>query len=297
MDRLHQMMVFTAVADEQSFAGGARRMRMSAPAVTRAVAALEASLKVRLLTRTTRYVRVTPAGKRYLDDARRIIADVVAADESVRGHNAKPTGQLTVTAPVIFGRLHVMPAITKYLASYPDTSIVALFDDRVIGMLEEGIDVGVRIGELPDSTHHAVRVGSVRRVLCATPRYLKANGTPQTPADLANSFIIAAATVSTNTEWSFASGRATSAIRVKPRLTVSNNDAAIVACLSGIGITRLLSYQITDLIRSGQLRIVLEEFETKAIPVHVVYREGRQASATTRAFVDIVVESIKSALS
>jgi len=169
MDRLHLMSVFVAVAEEQGFAAAARRLQMSPPAVTRAITALEEHLNVKLLNRTTRYVRATEAGQRYLEDARRILADADAADEAAAGINAEPRGHLAVTAPALFGRMFVMPGIVNYLEQYPETEVAAQFMDRNVNLLEEGIDVGIRIGKLPDSSMRALRVGSVRLVLCASP--------------------------------------------------------------------------------------------------------------------------------
>jgi len=176
MDRLQLMTVFVAVAEEQSFAGGARRLNMSPPAVTRAIVALEDRLGTKLLTRTTRYVRVTDAGQRYLEDARRIISEVDEADEAAAGINAEPRGQLAVTAPVLFGKLFVIPGIVDYLQRYPDMEVSAVFLDRIVNLLEEGFDVGIRIGELPDSSMKAIRVGSIRRVVCASPAVIHREG-------------------------------------------------------------------------------------------------------------------------
>ena len=184
MDRFHLMNVFVAVAEEQGFAGGARRLGMSPPAVTRAIATLEDRLGVKLLNRTTRFVRATDAGMRYLESSRRILAEADEADEAVAGVHAAPRGHLAVTAPVLFGNLYVMPGIVDFLNRYPDASVSALFLDRVVNLLEEGLDVGVRIGDLPDSTMRAIPVGFVRRVVCASPRYLKKHGEPREPSEL-----------------------------------------------------------------------------------------------------------------
>jgi DNA-binding transcriptional LysR family regulator len=285
------MTVFVAVAEEESFTAGARRLGMSPPAVTRAVAALEDRLGVKLLNRTTRYVRVTDAGLRYLDDARRIIGELDEADEAVTGINAEPRGHLAVTAPVLFGKLFVIPGIVDYLQRYPEMEVSAVFLDRVVNLLEEGFDVGVRIGELPDSSMRAIRVGQVSRVLCASPGYLAGNGTPLHPAELINHKIVAASGVSPVMDWKFAQNIT---VRVKPRLTVTSNDAAIEAALKGLGITRLLSYQVASHVNSGQLQTVLSEFEPKALPIHVVHREGRYASAKARTFVDLIVAKLRS---
>jgi len=291
MDRLQLMTVFVAVAEEQSFAGGARRLNMSPPAVTRAIAALEDRLGIKLLTRTTRYVRVTDAGQRYLEDARRIINEVDEADEAAAGINAEPRGQLAITAPVLFGKLFVIPGIVDYLQRYPDMEISAVFLDRIVNLLEEGFDVGIRIGELPDSSMKAIRVGSIRRVVCASPAYLAKHGTPDKPSDLANHLVVAASAVSPAIEWKFAEGQV---VRVKPRLTVTSNDSAIAAVLLGMGVTRLLSYQIASYQASGQLQTILSEFEPEPLPIHVIHREGRYASAKVRSFVDLMVAKLRS---
>ncbi len=291
MDRLQLMTVFVAVAEEQSFAGGARRLNMSPPAVTRAIAALEDRLGIKLLTRTTRYVRVTDAGQRYLEDARRIINEVDEADEAAAGINAEPRGQLAITAPVLFGKLFVIPGIVDYLQRYPDMEISAVFLDRIVNLLEEGFDVGIRIGELPDSSMKAIRVGSIRRVVCASPAYLAKHGAPDKPSDLAKHLVVAASAVSPAIEWKFAGGLV---VRVKPRLTVSSNDSAIAAVLLGMGVTRLLSYQIASYQASGQLQTILSEFEPEPLPIHVIHREGRYASAKVRSFVDLMVAKLRS---
>lgn len=293
MDRLHLMTVFVAVAEESGFAGGGRRLGMSPPAVTRAIATLEERLGVKLLSRSTRHVRLTDAGLRYLDDARRIIHDVDEADELAAGINAAPRGQLTVTAPVLFGRMYVMPLIVDYLQSYPAVDVSALFLDRVVSILEEGIDVAVRIGELPDSGMRAIKVGSVRRVLCASPSYLKQYGIPKSPRDLGMHQIVAATSVTPNIEWKFKEGKETLAIRIKPRITVSSNDAAIEAVTRDAGITRLISYQVAPELAAGKLKTVLSEFEMAPMPIHVIHSEGRHASTKIRSFIDFVAQALK----
>lgn len=293
MDRFHQMSVYVAVAETESFAAGARKLGMSPPAVTRAVAALEEELGVKLLNRTTRYVRATDAGLRYLDDARRILAEVQEADEVAAGVNAEPRGHLVVTAPVLFGQLFVMPSVVAFLQRYPDVDVSALFLDRVVNMLEEGVDVGIRIGALPDSSMRAIRVGQVRRVLCASPDYLAQQGIPNTPNDLLKHQIVAASSVSPTIEWKFGDDESAKAIRIKPRLTVTSNDGAIAAVRHGGGITRLLSYQVAGLLQTGELKTVLGEFEPKPLPIHIVHREGRHGSAKIRAFVDFMAQALK----
>ena len=283
------MNVFVAVAQEQGFAAAARRLNLSAPAVTRAVASLEESLGVKLLNRTTRIVRATEAGLRYLDDAQRIIAQVQAADAAAAGINSAPKGHLAVTAPVMFGRLFVIPGIVDYLQRYPDTQVDALFLDRVVNLLEEGLDVGIRIGELADSSMRALRVGQVRHIVCASPGYLDRHGIPHSPQDLMSHTIISSSAAQSLTDWCFND----SSVRIEPRLTVTSNDAAIAAVKDGLGITRLLSYQVAESVAAGELKILLERFEPAPIPVSIVHRQGRFASAKVRAFIDLMAHRLR----
>jgi DNA-binding transcriptional LysR family regulator len=293
MDRLHSMSVFVAVAEEESFAAAARRLNMSPPAVTRTIAALETHLGVRLLTRTTRFVRATDAGQRYLESARRILAEADEADEAAAGVHAAPRGQLAVTAPVLFGSMHVVPGIVEYLARYPEVSVNAVFLDRVVNLLEEGIDVGVRIGALPDSTMRAIPVGSVRRVICASPDYLARHPGLLEPKDLAGQTIISASPVSPGIEWHLGNVKQKISVKVQPRLTVTNNAAAIEAALLGFGITRLMSYQVAAHLAAGQLVRLFPEYEPPALPVHIIHLEGRQASAKVRALVDVLTQQLR----
>ena len=289
MDRFHLMSVFVAVAEEEGFAAAARRLSLSPPAVTRAIAALEQQLAVKLLNRTTRFVRATEAGQRYLEDARRILAEVEAADEAAAGINAEPRGHLSVTAPVLFGRMFVMPGIVDYLNTYPGTDVSAVFVDRVVNMLEEGIDLGVRIGELPDSSLRALRVGSVRMVVCASPEYLRRHGRPERPQDLLDHSLITASAVRNIADWRFQSG----ALRLQSRLTVNTNDAAIEAARQSLGITRLLSYQVAPQLAIGELETLLQDHEPAPLPIHIVHREGRYASRRIRAFVDLMAKRLR----
>lgn len=292
MDRFHLLKVFIAVAEEQGFAAAARRLNMSPPAVTRAIAALEEQLNVKLLNRTTRYVRATDVGLRYLDDARRILAELKAADEAVTGINAEPQGHLAITAPVMFGSLFVMPTLVKYLQQHPKMEVSAIFLDRVVNMLEEGIDVGVRIGQLPDSSMRARRVGSVRLVLCASPQYIQEHGIPLHPDELDQHTIIASKAGNNGLDWRFPDGKTIKSVKVKPRLTVTTNDAAISSAASGLGITRLLSYQIAPQLASGELKILLEDYEPEPRPVHIIHREGPNGSAKVRSLVDLLAEQL-----
>lgn len=293
MDRLHLISVFVAVVDVAGFAGAARKLNISAPAVTRAINELESHLGARLLTRTTRVVRVTEAGARYAEDCRRILAELAEADESASGLHGAPRGRLTLTAPVLFGAKFVTPIVTEYLQRYPEVSAACWFLDRVVNMMDEGVDVAVRIGELPDSSMQATRVGSVRRVICAAPSYLERQGVPRTPDELAAHSIVSASGVTPAPEWRLVQDGAPRSVKLQPRLTTTSNDSAVAAALSGFGLTRLLSYQVAEHLRAGRLQTVLSEFEPAVLPVHVVHREGRHASRKTRAFLDLAIERLR----
>jgi len=293
MDKLHLINVFVTVVDCQGLAGAARKLNMSPPAVTRAMNALETHLGLRLLTRTTRSVRVTDAGERYVQDCRRILAEMLEADESVAGMHASPRGRLTVTAPVLFGSLFVTPIVTEYLRRYPDVSASCLFLDRMVNLMDEGVDVAVRIGELPDSSMQAVRVGQVRRVICASPDYLARQGIPTQPDDLHAHTIISASSVTPNPEWKLMDKGELRSIRLQARMITTTNDSAVNAATGGFGLTRLLSYQVAEPLRNGRLKTVLPDFEPAALPIHVVHREGRHAPQRVRAFLDLAIERLR----
>ena len=293
MDRLSAMAAFVAVVDEAGFAAAARKLGQSPPAVTRAVAELESRMGVRLLTRTTRSVRLTEAGTRYAADCRRILADVADSEASTIGTHSQPRGHLVITAPVLFGRMYVMPIVAEYLERYPETDVSCWYVDRVVNLIEEGIDVAVRIGDLADSSLQAVGVGRVDRVVCASRRYLKRYGVPREPRELGEHRIVSAGAVTPTQEWSFVADGRPLRVRVRPRLATTSNDSAIVAALGGFGITRVLSYQIAEYIEAGKLERMLEKYEPPPLPIHVVHREGRHAAQKARAFVDLAVERLR----
>ena len=285
------MRVFVAVAEAHGFAPAARRLAMSPPAVTRAVAALEERIGARLLHRTTRIVRLTEAGGRFLADCKRILGEIEEAEASAAGAHAEPRGQLAVTAPVMFGRMYVAPIVLDFLARYPRVTARMLFLDRVVDLIDEGLDVAVRIAHLADSSLRAVRVGSVRWVVCASPEYLAERGTPRTPADLTKHDAIAFSLSTSPEEWRFASDETLSP---PTQLVVNSNDLAIAAAVAGRGVARVLSYQIAPELRAAKLQIVLSEFERPPVPINVVYAEGRRAAAKVRAFIDFAVERLRS---
>ncbi|HEN8713959.1 TPA: LysR family transcriptional regulator [Pseudomonas putida] len=293
MDQIHLMKVFVAVGELESFAAAARRLDISPAAVTRAVSALEDMLGVKLLLRTTRSVRLTQAGGRYLEDTRHILASISEANEAAAGINATPKGELAVTAPILFGKKFVMPSIVRYLQQYPEVDVSAYFLDRIVNMVEEGMDVAVRIGPLPDSGLKALRVGRVRRMLCASPEYLARQGVPQHPSDLPAHAVIATTNLSPRAGWRFGVTDEPTMVRIKPRLTVTSNDGAIAAALGGLGIARLLSYQVVDEIASGQLQVILADYEEAPWPIHVLHRESKHGSAKVRMFVDMLAHELR----
>jgi DNA-binding transcriptional LysR family regulator len=295
MDRLMAMRVFVTVVEEGSFAAAGRRLNHSAPAVTRAVAELEESVGQRLLTRTTRMVRLTDAGERYVGYCRVMLATLDEAQAAVSGVDAEPAGTLTVTAPVLFGQLHVMPIVAEYLRRFPRVAVQCLFADRVLNLAEESVDVAVRIGELPDSSLHAVRVGRVRKVVVASPDYLARHGTPQQPRELQQGHeVIFASNVTPGANWSFFDdAERPQQVALRPRLAVSTNEAAIQAALAGVGVARLLSYQVAPFVADGRLALLLEAHEPPPAPVHVLHFEGRRAPRKIRAFIDLAVQALR----
>jgi len=293
VDRLNLISIFVTVVDTGGFAGAARKLNISPPAVTRAINELETHLGVRLLTRTTRVVRVTEDGERYAQDCKRILAELAEADDSVSGRHGSPRGRLTLTAPALFGAKFVTPIVTEYLTRYPDITASCWFLDRVVNMMDEGVDVAVRIGELPDSSMQAARVGRVRRMICAAPSYLEQHGIPQTPDALSSHCIISSSPVTPTAEWRVMENGEPRVVKLHPRMITTTNDSAVAAAVSGFGLTRLLSYQVADQLRDGQLKTVLTEFEPPALPVHLVHREGRHASQKARAFLDLALERLR----
>lgn len=283
MDRFDALRLFVAVADHGGFAAGARAIGSSAPSATRAVNDLENRLGVKLFVRTTRSVRLTEPGHAYLDRSRQLLDDLAHADALASGAAAVPAGRLRITTPVRFGVLHLMPVIGSFLERNEAVTADIVFVDRVVNLIEEGFDVALRIGPLPDSGLVARRVGEVRRVVCGAPDYLSRHGEPGAPADLASHAIVSASAVSATDEWRFAGGIA---VPVAPRIRMNEVEAAIAGARSGQGLTRVLSYQISDDVAAGRLCVVLRDYEPEPLPVHLVHAEGRIASAKLRAFME-----------
>ncbi|SMF89367.1 DNA-binding transcriptional regulator, LysR family [Azospirillum oryzae] len=290
MDRWQAMKVFAKVAETGSFAETARLMHLSAPAVTRAVASLEDVIGARLFVRTTRSVKLTEAGTRYFEDCRRILSDIAEAEAAAGGSYANPTGTLAVTASALFGQMYVLPIMTEFLNSHPGMRARTLFIDRPVNIVEEGIDVAVRIGHLADSGFTAIKVGTVRRVICGSPAYFERHGVPLTPADLKSHRIAASTSAWASPEWRFAGDQR---VTVDPVLQCNTNEAVIATARAGWGLTRVLHYQIGPALVEGHLRIVLGDYEEPPLPIHILYPEGRHAPAKVRAFIDLAVARLR----
>jgi DNA-binding transcriptional LysR family regulator len=296
MDRLEEWRTFVAVEQRRSFVEAARSLRRSPQAVTRAIAALEERLGLRLFNRTTRSVSLTGEGERYLEHSRRVLAefDLLEAPSEAQ---AELRGALAVTAPVMFGQLHVLPVVADFLAVHPKVELRLVLLDRVVSLAEEGIDLGVRIGALPDSALRARLVGQVRSVVCASPEYLARAGTPRTPEALAKHDCIAFTTTTPiPNRWSFASasGRERS-IAVRPRLTVNTAQSAIDAAVAGLGVVRVISYQVKQVVADRKLRIVLPSSGAEPIPVHLVHLPGVQ-SRVAATFMEFAAQRLRKSI-
>jgi DNA-binding transcriptional LysR family regulator len=288
MDRLDAMHVFVTVADLLGFAPAARKLRLSPSAVTRLVAALEEHVGARLLQRTTRQVTLTDVGARYLERARRILADVEEADASAREERNRPSGRLVVSAPVGFGRLHVGPVMTAYLKRHADVACELRLSDHLVNLVEDAVDAAVRIGHLADSSLVARQVGAMRRIVVAAPSYLKRHGEPKTPEAL-----LAHQTIrfGPQASWMFHREGRDIEVTPHPRFISNSSDAALQYAEAGGGVTRVLAYQAADALKRGRLKIVLAGYEQPAMPIHIVYPTSRLLSAKVRAFIDLVVET------
>ncbi|MGL5838156.1 MAG: LysR family transcriptional regulator [Sphingorhabdus sp.] len=285
MDRLTALSTFVTVADNASFAEAARSTGQSAVAVTRHIAQLEAHFGTRLFHRSTRSVSLTDAGSTLLDHARQIVVAADEADAALRGVYTRPQGQLFVTAPTAFGRLHVLPVIQSMLLNYPELSVRLMLVDRNVRIVEEGIDVAVRIGHLVDSALKSVRIGSVVAKIVASPSYVARKGTPSSPADLADHDLIVTSGSRASTEWRFGN----KVVPIKPRLMVTTVDSAISAVEAGVGIANLLSYQVEQPLDEGRMIALLQSHPVDPLPVSLLFAERRTSSAATRAFIERMV--------
>ncbi|RVD58104.1 LysR family transcriptional regulator [Mesorhizobium sp. M7A.F.Ca.ET.027.03.2.1] len=296
MDRLEAMSLFVAAVEAGSLSAASRRFGIPLATVSRKISDLERHLNTRLLNRSTRRLTPTDAGQTYLAACRRILDDVGEAERTAAGEYSAPTGELAITAPVVFGRLHVLPVVTGFLAAYPDVDIRLTLADRITQLVEDHFDLAIRIGQLPDSSLVAIGVGAIRRVVCASPAYLAEHGTPTAPADLETHDCITFEGLASAASWSFIRGKAEIPVRVRSRLQVNTAEAAIDAAIAGVGLTRVLSYQIEAALRSGTLRILLQEFEPAPWPVSLVHAGHGLLPVKLRAFLDFAAPRLKERL-
>jgi DNA-binding transcriptional LysR family regulator len=293
MNRLEAMSTLLAVVDAGSFSGASRTLRMPLPTVSRKVAELESHLRSPLLIRSTRKLALTEVGAAYVAACREILEQVAEAERRATGEYRAPRGELRVTAPVVFGRLHVVPIVTQFLRDYPDVDVRLQLTDRYLDLIDEHVDVALRIGALPDSRLIASRVGQVRTLTCASPDYLRSRGTPRRPEDLTAHDCVTFAALTGAQSWVFPGAPA---VRIRSRLTVNTAEAAIDAAVAGVGITRLLSYQVAEALRSGRLSVVLRKHEPAPAPVSVLYSSRAVVPAKVRAFVDVASPLLKQRL-
>ncbi|HMB55870.1 MAG TPA: LysR family transcriptional regulator [Arenimonas sp.] len=296
MDRLEAMTVFLSAVEGGSLSAAGRKLGMPLATISRKLSDLEAHLKARLLNRSTRRLTLTDAGRDYLAACKRILEDVTDAERAAAGEFSEPRGDLVVTAPIVFGRLHVLPVIAEFLSAYPEVNVRLVQGDRVVHLLDEHVDLAVRIGELPDSRLTATRLGAIRRVVCASPDYLSAHGQPASPGELSDHRCITFDAMSAPEAWSFRVDGADISVPVRSRLMVNTAEAAIDAATTGVGVTRVLSYQIETAQRSGQLQAVLREFEPAPLPVSLVYPGQRRLPLKLRAFLDYATPRLRERL-
>jgi len=296
MDRFEAMSIALAAADAGSLSAAARKLGLPLATVSRKVSQLEAHLKLQLFSRSARKLALTEAGNAYVAASRRILEAVGEAERAAAGEYSAPKGELVVTAPIVFGRLHVLPVVIEFLGAYPEIGIRLALADRVVNLHEEPVDVAVRIGSLPDSSLVAVRAGAIRRVTCASPAYFARHGVPKTPRDLALHDCITFEGLMSARRWSFAKGKTEAAVTVRSRLVVNTAEAAIDAAIAGIGITRVLSYQIAAARQAGTLATALEAFEPPPWPLSLVYAGHGPMPLKLRAFLDFAVPRLKARL-
>lgn len=280
------MATFVAIADRGSLTAAAEALGSSLPAVVRLLAALEKEVGVRLLNRTTRRIALTDEGRDYLERSRRVLAEVEEAQAVISARQQHPSGKLAITAPVLFGRLHVAPLVTEFLMRHTQVRAELLLLDRVVDLIDEGMDLAVRIGELADSSLVAINCGRTRRVVCASPAYLGQAGTPETPADLRNHRCLRFIGLSRGPDWEFRERGRSLRVPVDGPLVTNQGDSAIDACRRGLGCGIFLQYQVRDAVAAGELRLLLEAYEPAPLPVNVVYPHSRLLPSRVRVFLD-----------
>lgn len=296
MDRLDAMTVLMVVVEEGSLSAGARRLRMPLPTVSRKMADLERHLGTQLLIRTSRRIALTEAGRGFVEASRHIIDQLEEAERAAAGEYSEPRGELAITAPVVFGRRHVLPLAAEFLAAHSKIDLRLSLIDRHVNLVEDHLDLGVRLGHLEDSALRAIRVGAVRRVICASPGYLAHRGTPLCPEDLSTHAGVTFRSFATSPGWSYR-GDNSALIEPRTRVAVNTVEAAADAAMAGLGLVRLLSYQVTDALKEGTLVEVLKEFAPEPIPVQLVYSGHNLLPVKARAFLDWIAPRLRARLS
>lgn len=297
MDRFESMSILVTVSEAGSLSAAARRLGTPLPTVSRKVSDLEKHLKTRLLDRSSRRVTLTDSGRSYVVACKRILEEVGEAERAAAGEYSAPKGDLIITAPIVFGRLHVLPIAIEFLKAYPDIDIRIALADRVVNILEDHVDLAVRIGELPDSSLMARRLGSIRRVVCGSPAYFAERGAPKSPAELGRHDCVTFEGMMSADAWTFTIGKSDASVAIHSRLIVNTAEAAIDAAIAGVGVTRVLSYQAAAAVRAGALAIVLQDFEVSPSPVNLVYPGQRLLPLKLRAFLDFAAPRLQARLS
>lgn len=294
MDRLEAMTILVATVEAGSLSAAGRKLGMPLASVSRKLSDLETHLKTRLLTRTTRQLTPTDAGRSYIAACKRILEEVSEAERCASGEYRAPKGGLVITAPIVFGRLHVLPVVTQFLKLYREINIKLVLSDHVMHLLEDHIHVAVRIGILPDSTLIAKKIGEIREIVCASPAYLAAHGRPRTPAELSAHQCVSFENLPGVGNWTFLDERnAQTSVPIQARLSVTTAEAAIDACIAGLGITRVLSYQAAEAVETGKLEVLLQNFEPAPMPIHFVYADQALLPLKVRAFVDFAASRLR----
>jgi DNA-binding transcriptional LysR family regulator len=298
MDRLEAMSLLVAAVETGRFSAASRKLGVPLPTVSRKVADLETHLNTRLLTRSTRKLALTDAGAAYLAASKRILEQVDDAERTASGEFSAPRGDLVLAAPIVFGRLHVLPVVSAFLAAFPEINVRMVLSDRNVDLIDDHIDMAVRIGALPDSSMVATRVGAVSRVICASPHFLAAHGTPKTPAYLAGLACVTFEGPGGGTAWTFASRdrKSVQSVPVRSRLSVNTAEAAMDAAIAGVGLTQVLSYQAVHAVEEGKLRLVLRTFERDPLPVSLIHAGQGLLPLKMRSFLEFAAPRLRKSL-
>jgi DNA-binding transcriptional LysR family regulator len=297
MDRLESMSTLLAAVESGSLSAASRKLGMPLATVSRKVSELEAHLRTRLVNRTSRRLSLTDAGRSYVEACKQILEDIGEAERAATGEYIVPRGDLVITAPIVFGRLHVLPVAIEFLKAYPDIDIRVALADHMVNLQEHDVDLAVRIGELPDSSLVATRVGSIRQVVCGSPVYFAERGTPKSPRDLTNHHCITFDGLASPVSWKFVEGKSTVSVSIHSRLIVNTAEAAIDTAIAAVGVTRVLSYQIANALQVGALAIALRKYEPAPWPVSLVYAGQGLLPLKLRAFLDFAAPRLKLRLS